>query len=158
MLVDYYEQDKSVVVFINYVSTYDMIVNLLIKHNIVYAEINGKQDVNERQSNIDMFQNNKVRVIICMIQAGGTSISLHDTYGNFPRVSIISPSYSRIELIQTLGRIFRSGGKSPCLQKVIYCAKTYEEDVARVLHEKRHTLDKITDDDMDIEYNSIENK
>lgn len=151
MMIDYHDQDKSVVVFVNYTTTYDMLINQLRKRDIFYSEINGKQDAEERQDNIDRFQNNEVRIMICMIQAGGTSISLHDVSGRFPRVSIISPSYSRIELIQTLGRIFRNGGKSPCLQKIVYCAGTYEEDVAKVLRNKRETLDKVTDDDMDVE-------
>jgi superfamily II DNA or RNA helicase len=151
MMTDYHDQCRSVVVFVNYTSTYDMLINKLQKHDIYYAEINGTQDSEERQDNIDKFQNNEVRMIVCMIQAGGTSISLHDVSGRFPRVSIISPSYSRIELIQTLGRIFRNGGKSPCLQKIVYCAGTCEEDVAKVLRAKRETLDKVTEDDMNVE-------
>jgi SNF2 family DNA or RNA helicase len=94
MIIDYHDQNRSVVIFVNYTSTYVMILNLLHKHDIFYAEINGKQDEEERQDNIDKFQNNEVRIMVSMIQAGGTSISLHDVSGRFPRVSIISPSYS----------------------------------------------------------------
>jgi superfamily II DNA or RNA helicase len=151
MMVDYHDQNRSVVVFVNYRSTYNLLLERLHKHNIICAEINGSQESEERDENINRFQNNEVRMIVCMIQAGGTSISLHDVSGRFPRVSIISPSYSRIELIQTLGRIFRNGGKSPCLQKIVYCSGTCEEQVADILRNKKETLDKITDDDMNIE-------
>ena len=150
LMLNYHEHNKSVVVFVNYVSTFDLLIKLLKKNKISYAEINGKQSDNERQENIDRFQNNEVRMIMCMIQAGGTTISLHDVSGRFPRVSIISPSYSRIELIQALGRIYRSGCKSPCLQKVIYCANTCEEDIARVLTMKKETLDMLTDEELDM--------
>ncbi|VBB17951.1 DEAD/SNF2-like helicase [Yasminevirus sp. GU-2018] len=149
LMFNYHEQDKSVVVFVNYISTFDMLIALLKKSDIPYAEINGKQDDDERQENIDRFQNNDVRMIVCMIQAGGTTISLHDVTGRFPRVSIISPSYSRIELIQALGRIYRSGCKSPCLQKIVYCADTCEADIAKVLASKKETLDKVTDEELD---------
>ncbi len=148
LMIDYYEQNKSVVVFVNYTSTYKLIFDHLKKHNIQCAEINGEQDIFIRQKNIDMFQNNEVRILISMIQAGGTSIGLHDISGSFPRVSIISPSYSRIELVQTLGRIFRAGVRSPCLQKIVYCADTCEEDLANILKAKKNTLDKITDEDV----------
>jgi SNF2 family DNA or RNA helicase len=150
-LNNYYEQNKSVVVFVNFVSTYDLICCYLKEQKIDFAEINGKQETDERQIEIDRFQNNEVRVIISMIQAGGTSISLHDQSGRFPRVSLISPSYSSIELIQTLGRVHRSGSKSPCLQKIIYCADTYEEEIANILRTKKQMLDRITDDDLNIE-------
>jgi SNF2 family DNA or RNA helicase len=147
----YLDQNRSIAIFVNYVSTFELISDYLKKHDISYAEINGKQDHDERDININKFQSNEVRVIVCMIQAGGTSISLHDTTGRFPRVSIISPSYSRIELIQTLGRIFRNGVKSPCLQKIVYCAGTCEENIANILKQKRNVLDKITDEDINIE-------
>ena len=147
LLQNYYKQDKSVVVFVNYVSTYVLLTDSLKKHDIDYAEINGKQDSEERDINVDRFQNNEVRVMISMIQAGGSALNLHDLSGRFPRVSIISPSYSRIELVQTLARIYRSGCKSPCLQKIIYCADTCEEDVAKILAAKKETLDKLTEEE-----------
>ena len=85
-----------------------------------------------------------------MIQVGSMSISLDDRNGKNPRVSIISPSYSSIELVQALGRIYRSSTKSPCLQKIIYCAGTFEERVAKILSKKRDMMETITDDDMRI--------
>lgn len=159
LISNYHEQDKSIVVFVNYVSTYDLITELLRKHDMAYVEINGKQEDDDREANIARFQNNEVRIMVSMIQAGGTTVSLHDLSGRFPRVSIISPSYSRIELIQTLGRIYRSGCKSPCLQKIIYCADTCEEDVAKVLAAKKETLDKVTEEDIDLSrYLSMKNE
>jgi superfamily II DNA or RNA helicase len=151
LMMDYYEQNRSVVIFVNYLSSHALITNYLKQREIQYAEIHGEQDYEEREHNINQFQNNEVRIIVCMIQAGGTSISLHDVSGRFPRVSIISPSYSRVELIQTLGRIYRAGMKSPCLQKIVYCADTCEEGVANILQKKKNMLDAITDDDVNIE-------
>ena len=148
LLTDYYEQNMSIVVFINYVSSYNIIASHLRDKKIKYAEINGRQNIEQRDVNINKFQNNEVRVMISMIQAGGASISLHDTTGSFPRVSIISPSYSRIELIQALGRIYRSGVRSPCLQKIIFCAGTCEERIASILHAKKNMTDTLTDDDV----------
>lgn len=148
LIHDYYynHNNKSIVVFVNFVSSYDIIINNLKKNKIEYAEINGKQDTQEREDNIKMFQDGNVRIIVCMIQAGGESISLHDTTGTRPRISLISPSYSRIQLLQTLGRIYRTGTLSPCLQKIIFCADTYEDEMAKILNSKKDILDKLTDD------------
>lgn len=148
LLQSYYEQHKSVVIFVNYVSSHNIITALIKNNDIDYAELNGKQDIDERAINIDRFQNNEVRVMVCMAQM--TGISLHDVSGRFPRVSIISPCFSDRELVQVLGRIYRAGIKSPCLQKIIFCADTIEEHIAKILAEKKLTLDKITGENLDI--------
>ena len=83
-----------------------------------------------------------------MIQVGGTSIGLHDTSGKYPRVSIISPSFSSIEIVQALGRIYRSNVKSNCLQKLIFCANTYEEKICDIIKNKSSFISKLTDDDL----------
>jgi superfamily II DNA or RNA helicase len=150
LLEDYYGQNKSIVIFVNYVSSYQLIAKYLQKHRIAYAQINGTQDTETREAQIHMFQSNQVRICVSMIQAGGVAISLHDTTGHFPRVSIISPSYSCIELIQTLGRIYRTGVQSPCVQKIVYCAGTWEDRIAMTLRAKRDVLDTVTDDDLGV--------
>lgn len=151
LMMEYYEKNRSIVLFVNYVSTHNIITKYLDMSNIEYEIITGYQNTEERKISIDRFQNNEVRVIVCMIQAGGTSISLHDLNGLFPRVSIISPSYSSIELTQTLGRIYRAGVKSPCLQKIVYCANTCEENIANILKNKNNFMKTITNDNIDME-------
>jgi hypothetical protein len=90
---------------------------------------------------------NKDNLIICNIKVGGQSISLHDKYGR-PRVSLIVPSFSSIDLLQSLGRIHRAGSKSPALQRIIYCSNTCEEVISRRLNSKIEFLSKINDDDL----------
>ncbi len=148
MMENYHELNKSVVIFVNYLSTYSLILEHLEKLAIAYAEINGAQDIKERTEQVVKFQNNEVRIMVAMIQAGGSSISLHDETGKFPRVSIISPSYSSIELIQALGRIYRSTTKTPCLQRIIYCSGTYEDNVVNILRKKKDFMKSITDDEL----------
>ena len=88
--------------------------------------IRGGQSTEERQREGDLFQSNEARICVCMIQAGGVGLSLHDEHGGYPRVSLISPSFSAVEVRQTLGRIHRAGGKSPAIQKIGFAAKTVE--------------------------------
>jgi len=145
----YYAENKSIVFFVNFRNSHKLIELYLEKKNIKYANINGSQNEKERDENINLFQNNEVRAIICMIQSGGISISLHDIKGTHPRISLISPSYSHIELIQTIGRIYRSGCLTPCLQKIIFCADTFEENIVKILKTKKDVLDTLTDKDFD---------
>lgn len=151
MMMDYYEHNKSVCIFVNFKSTLQLITNFLSKKEIMFSEIHGDQTSDERQNNIDRFQNNNVRIIVCTIGSGGVSISLNDTTGLFPRVSLICPNYSGIDLVQTLGRISRTDTKSPCLQKIIFCANTCEANIASILKQKKDMLDKITNDDLNFE-------
>lgn len=128
----YLDEGKSVVIFVNFKDTMD----LLIAELGIKCHIRGGQTTAKRDHNIKLFQDNTERIIICMIQSGGVGISLHDTDGNYPRVSIISPPWSAQELTQALGRISRAGGKSKCLQKLIYCSGCIEERIKAILEEK----------------------
>ena len=84
-----------------------------------------------------------------MQQAGGVGISLHDIHGGHPRMSIISPSWAGYEMRQTLGRIHRAGSKTPAIQKIVYVAKTYEEQLCNIIKVKLRNIDALNDGDLD---------
>jgi superfamily II DNA/RNA helicase len=143
LIEDSVEQNLSVVVFVNFKDT----LLYLCHHLKCDCVIHGDQTKEERQLCIDDFQNNKYNIIICMIQAGGVGISLHDLNGK-QRTSIISPSWNGTDVVQALGRIHRAGSKSPCIQKIVYIAKSYEEEICKNLTEKMATLQGINDGDL----------
>jgi SNF2 family DNA or RNA helicase len=153
LAIDFLEQHFSIVIFVNFSKTLDMLASLL-KTNCV---IRGEQSDNERQTNIDLFQNNKEKIIICMIQAGGVGISLHDLHGR-KRVSLISPCWSAIVLKQAIGRIFRAGSKSTSLQYIIFTSNTVEEKISDKLEIKLKTLDSLNDGDVNIKNIVFEKK
>lgn len=140
---DYMDNGYSVVIFVNFNKT----INCLIKKLKTNCIIRGGQDIDTRLLNISNFQENKSNIIISNMKAGGEAISLHDKYGK-PRVSIISPSFSSIQLTQVLGRISRAGAKTPALQRIIYCANTCEEAICTRIKEKLKFTAKINDSDL----------
>jgi len=144
----YYELGKSIVVFINFIKTLDALKLKLENLNLEFCIIQGGQTSEERDHQKELFQYNRIRIIICTIQSGGSSISLHDKFGSHPRVSLISPSLSSIDLIQALGRIYRAECKTQCLQKLIFCADTYEEKIADIIRQKSNNISKLNDDDL----------
>lgn len=152
----YLEEGNSIVVFINFLKSLEYLMNHFKHHHIDYASICGDQTIEERTNNINIFQSNKVRLIICMIQAGSESISLHDKEGNHPRISLISPSFSGKELLQALGRIYRTGVKSIVEQKIIFCDEPTEKLICEKVKEKIKFMnnfadyDKLNPDDFDI--------
>jgi superfamily II DNA or RNA helicase len=136
----------SVVIFVNFTQTLQTLADMLHTTCLIY----GKQNIETREKNIKLFQENKSKIIICNIKAGSTGISLHDLEGNHPRASLISPTWSSIELVQALGRIWRAGGKSKSLQRIIYAANTVEEKIADKLQEKLNNINSINNGDLDL--------
>jgi superfamily II DNA or RNA helicase len=136
---------KSSVVFVNFNETMRTIADELNIDCLVH----GEQSIIERNQNIKDFQANKKTCIILNIKAGSAGISLHDLIGSYQRVSIISPTWSAQDFIQTLGRIHRAGGKTDAIQKIVFCEGTIEEFICDTLKYKLEHLSKLNDGDFD---------
>ena len=123
-------RSQSIVVFLNFNQSIDTLVQQLFEEELVqngtYDFIRGGQTPEERKEVIERFQNDEIRLLICNIASGGVGISLHDLHGNYPRVSLISPTWTAIDIKQALGRIHRSGAQSNATQRIIF-AKTEDE-------------------------------
>lgn len=144
LIIDHQENGLSVVVFLNFNES----IQILSKHLQTNSLIVGGQTQKERDKIIQDFQENRNRLIICNSQSGGTGISLHDLNGNYPRVSLISPNWSSIIFTQILGRIYRAGGKSKVLQKIVFCGGSIEERIAKKVQQKLQNLTLINDGDL----------
>ncbi len=143
----YLENNLNVVIFMNFNKNIDELGKLLKTTNIVNGEcINEK-----RKKIINDFQSNKINLLICNIKCA-VGISLHDLHGK-QRVSIICPNFSSTDLIQSLGRIYRSDLKTPAIQKIIFCADTYEEQIYLNIKNKLDFIDKMNDSDFSINNN-----
>ena len=151
MIEDWYDEGISPVVFVNYTDTVEAIekqLNKKRKFDGTIARIVGGQSEKERQSDIDLFNSDKKRIMIANLAAGNAGISLHDLNGNFARGSIISPSYSAINLLQALGRIHRANGKTKCIQKIMFAAGTVEEDACKRVQCKLNNMEALNDGDL----------
>ena len=144
MAEDALEDGMSVVIFVNFSETVRALSKRLNTNCVVWGENKG----NERDVHIADFQADKKRVIIVNIKAGGAGLSLHDLNGNYPRISLISPTPSAVDLRQALGRVWRDGGKTKSLQKIIFAASTVEEEVCEKVKLKLSALDTINDGDL----------
>lgn len=147
---DAYEQGMSVAVFLNFNGSINAILKSLGDKCGKVWSIHGQQNAFEREDAIQAFQSDNCRVILCNIQAGGVGISLHDVTGKHPRLALISPSWSAVDMVQTLGRVCRAGGQSKSIQRILYAAGTVEERVAAVVESKIARLDALNDGDLDL--------
>ena len=146
---DLYDEGKSVVIFVNFTDTVNSIFEKLrkdLKQSVTFVV--GGQSPAERQFCIDDFQSDKKRIIICNIAAGSTGINLHDLNGVFPRATLISPTWSAVNLRQCLGRVWRQNGLSKSIQFIIYAANCIEEEICRNVQFKLTNLDTLQDGDL----------
>jgi len=142
---DEIKNNNSVVIFVNFTETLLTLSEKLNTNCVIY----GDQQIEDRDKNINDFQNDRERICICNIKAGGTGVSLHDTLGFYPRVSIISPTWSAQDLIQVLGRIYRAKAKTKVLQRIIFCKDTVEDEVCKMIQSKVANIAFINDGSMD---------
>lgn len=144
MAEGFLEEGKSVVVFLSFRDSFDRVVELLGRQ-VKVAGIFGGQSGSDRDRAIADFQSNEAPVIVVMIQAGSVGLSLHDVHGGHPRASILTPTFNAVELRQALGRIHRAGGKSKCIQRIIYAAGTVEEKACAAVRRKLSNIDMLND-------------
>jgi superfamily II DNA or RNA helicase len=141
---DFVEEGNSVCIFVNFNETLETLAAELDTDCLV----RGGQTQEERDANIDRFQADKARIIICNSASGGVGISLHDLNGKYPRVSILNPSWSATTILQCLGRIHRAGAKSPARQYILYC-EGVEGQVCENMKEKITNIANFNDGNTD---------
>lgn len=89
------DEGNSIAIFVNFTDTLRTIGEALKTTNFIF----GEQTLDQRDIVIKRFQEDKERIIIANIKAGGLGISLHDLNGNYPRISIVSPSWSAQDVL-----------------------------------------------------------
>jgi superfamily II DNA or RNA helicase len=152
MTLKYINKGKSVAIFVNFTETIKQLASRLNSNCIIW----GSQSLKERSKAIDDFCSDKSRIIICNTMSAGTGISLHDTLGQFPRVSVISPTWSAQDLIQVLGRIHRAMGKTDCEQLIMFCKGTIEESIGNVIKQKINNIRMFNDGEKKLKKDNME--
>ena len=146
MANDFLDEGRSVVVFTNFKASLEAIAAKLKTSCLIH----GDQTPDERRQSIEAFQSNASRVIVVNTQAGGVSVSLHDTTQSHPRVALVCPTYSASDLRQALGRVHRAGG-SKSLQRILFAAGSIEEKICARVNAKLSRLDLLNDGDLTAE-------
>lgn len=148
LFIDMIEEAKedgfSIVVFVNFTDT----LNAIAERLKISCIFDGKVGDAERELNKKRFQSNEEQVILVNVQSGGGGLSLHDLHGGHPRMSLISPSYSPVNMRQAIGRIWRDDAKTKAIQKLVCVAGTVEENVYHNVIKKLNNLDLLNDGDL----------
>ena len=135
---------RSVVIFTQFRLTAEALHQHIEKSGLII----GEQDAKIRQAYIDRFRDDKIRVLVSTVDAGGTGVDLHDVNGNYPRTSLLCPTYNAVNYRQAMGRIHRAGSKSPAINKLVFAAGTIEEKVRENVEKKLDRMDLLNDGDL----------
>ena len=164
--VQYLQENKSIVIFINFNNSKQVIVDKLLESGIINLDkigfIDGNQTISERNDTVKKFQNDELYVLLAHIKAGGVGISLHDIKGDRQRVTLINSNWSAIDLKQALGRIYRAGAKTDSIQRIVYCKSfdtsnlsrsntltmSIEEKIANNINEKLKNIEILNNSDL----------
>jgi len=115
------------------------------------SKIIGGQTEKNRNLQIERFQKDETRIMLITLQAGAASISLHDLNGNYPRHTLINPSFSAVNILQALGRCHRANGKTSVLQKLFFAnGIEIEEKMRKRINLRLSNLDSLNNGDLDI--------
>jgi superfamily II DNA or RNA helicase len=135
---DAIEENNSVAIFCCFNETVEA-----LKEALKCPVITGETPQESREKIMKVFRADKIPCVVLNIAAGGVGISLH---GKRQRLSLISPSWSAIELIQTIGRVRRAGG-SYSVQKILFASGTVEEQVCNKVRRKVGNIETLNDGD-----------
>ena len=138
MAQDAVEEGYNVVAFLNFTESLRELATL-----VGCEYIDGSTPEDLRNEYIDKFQRDESNMLVINAATGGTGISLHDTIGNRPRLSLISPSFNAKEFAQVIGRIHRNGAKSDALQKILLSDNSIEEYVMEAINKKLNNMNTI---------------
>jgi len=142
---DRVDEGESVAAFVQFTRTIQVISSRLGASHSILA---GGRSRKEADEHVRKFQANERKIIICQVDAGSESIDLHDIVGGHPRHVIIFPTYKSVTLIQVLGRVVRSGAKSPAVQRIVYAAGGIEEKIAKVVEKRLENLSMLSDGEL----------
>ncbi len=144
------ESGYSVALFVNFVASMEALcVALKTKCAIYGADSSGRpQKPDEREAAINEFGEDRSRVIVSNSEAGGLGVDLNDKRGEFPRRTLISPTFNAKTLRQVLGRAPRAGTKAAVgekrakvVQYIVLAAGSVEEQVAASAQRKGRNID-----------------
>jgi superfamily II DNA or RNA helicase len=144
MVEDGIEEGMSVVAILNFSDSVIGLARRLRTTNLITGDVPS----DERQRLIDRFNQDEESLIVMNIKAGGLGISLHGTVRSRPRLVLISPTFSGIDLKQALGRCHRAGG-ARSIQKIVWAAGTVEQHACDKVRARLQRVSIFNDDQLD---------
>lgn len=142
------EQGEKVIVFTQYRDTVWNLQTELVKRKVGWVKLTGDDTAEERQAAVDAFQTDPAKsAFIANIQAGGVGITL--TAASI--VIFADMDWSPAVNEQAEDRAHRIGQKGTVNIYYYVATDTIEEDIMKMLAEKRGIIDQVVDGQLSTE-------
>ncbi len=117
------------------------IVDAVLKEFPNSVTVTGRDSMEQKQQNIDAFQNNsEVKLIVCNIKAAGVGITLTAS----SRVAFIEYPWTYADCVQCEDRAHRIGQKNNVMCTYFLGQKTIDEKLFKMIQAKAETANTIT--------------
>jgi superfamily II DNA or RNA helicase len=145
MATDGVEEGQSVVIFVNFRATLATLRKLLPDLPV----IEGETPMDERANILRRFGADEVRIVAVNLATASEGLDgLQDLRGEFPRLTLISPGFSAVQLKQALGRVHRANARSKSVQRIVFAAGTVEERACEAVRAKLANMAVLNDGDL----------
>lgn len=145
MAMDGVAEGQSVVIFVNFRATLAALRKLLKDLPL----IEGDTPMDERADILRRFGADDVRIMAANLATAGEGLDgLQDLRGEFPRLTLISPGFSAVQLKQALGRVHRANAKTKSVQRIVFAAGTVEEHACEAVRAKLENMAVLNDGDL----------
>lgn len=117
------------------------IVDEVLKNFPQAVTVTGRDNEEQKQKAVDRFQNDpNCKLIVCNIKAAGVGITLTAS----SRVAFIEYPWTYADCVQCEDRAHRIGQKNSVMCTYFLGNDTIDEDLYKMIQEKRHTANTIT--------------
>jgi superfamily II DNA or RNA helicase len=145
MAADAVEEGQSVVIFVNFRATLAALRGLIPELSV----IEGDTPMDERAAVLRRFGADEVRIVAVNLATAGEGLDgLQDLRGEFPRLTLISPGFSAVQIKQALGRVHRANAKTKSIQRIVFAAGTVEEQACEAVRAKLANMAILNDGDL----------
>ncbi|MBN2892410.1 MAG: DEAD/DEAH box helicase family protein [Bacteroidales bacterium] len=125
--------NHKILVFSQFVKMLSQIKNKLNDENIIFEYLDGKSSQKQRQESVQNFQeNDKIRVFLISLKAGGTGINL--TSADY--VFLVDPWWNPAVENQAIDRTHRIGQDKKVIAYRMICKNTIEEKIMKYQERK----------------------
>lgn len=135
------EEGHRVLIFSQFVKHLTLIREMMDKEKITYQYLDGSTPPEERQKQVDVFQNGDATAFLISLKAGGTGLNL--TAADY--VIHMDPWWNPAVEDQATDRAHRIGQEKPVMVYRIVAQNTIEEEILRLHDTKRDLVAGILD-------------
>jgi SNF2 family DNA or RNA helicase len=124
--------EEQVLIFCNFTMEITVVCEMLAENGITFGRLDGAVKDVDRERNKEIFQGNKIRVLVCNTETGGYGLN----FFNCSRVVFNSNQWSSKTRTQAIDRVYRIGQVRKCFIYDLVSVKPIQDVDATTIEDK----------------------